>query len=78
MTYSHVVFSDDYEMFGAVDMSLLFKALKAAGYQLGMIARTMMERDTGKATASGVCTARSTVWFMRQERRRSRSWTEGC
>lgn len=42
MAYRHVVFTDDYGLIGADGMKLVLKALKAAGYQLGLIA-TMME-----------------------------------
>ncbi len=42
MAYRHVVFAEDYELIGADGMKLVLKALKAAGYQLGLIV-TMME-----------------------------------
>lgn len=43
MAYRHIVFTDDYEMFCADGMKMLVQALKAAGYQLGMIATERME-----------------------------------
>lgn len=43
MAYRHIVFADDYMIFCLEGMKTLLKALKAAGYQLGLIATTMME-----------------------------------
>lgn len=43
MAYRHVVFSDGYGIYHSDGMLLLFRALKAAGYQLGMIVTATME-----------------------------------
>lgn len=43
MAYKHIVFPDDYEMLHVDGILMLLKALKTAGYHLGMIATTMVE-----------------------------------
>lgn len=43
MAYRHIVFTNDYELFYAEGMKPLLRALKAAGYKLGMIVTEITE-----------------------------------